>query len=178
MISRVLVTRPPGVFSRRITTSARRSVAIARASFKCLAVAGPIAPSISMVKASLALPLSSPATGEGAATKAATKATARRAARASFKLKAPYTRYGFTLTEIHVSNVRARTTTLAVTWCCGGPYCGIRVSRARQGGRPVSQRNHSGGLHRLPCVPTPDPGAYDALAAVSVLRRLPLYTRV
>src|SRR6202158_6213893 len=57
MISRMLVARPPGVFRRRITTSTRRSPAVVSASFTYLTVAGPIAPSISIVSAGL--PLSS-----------------------------------------------------------------------------------------------------------------------
>ena len=88
MISRVLVTRPPGVFSRRITISTRRSAATSRDSFTYLAVAGPIAPSISTVNASPALPLSS-AAGERMADDAATRVAARRAARARFTLRTP-----------------------------------------------------------------------------------------
>src|SRR6266853_2099515 len=57
MISRMLVARPPGVFRRRITTSTRRSLAVVSASFTYLTVAGPIAPSTSIVRAGL--PLSS-----------------------------------------------------------------------------------------------------------------------
>src|SRR5262245_27750208 len=87
IISRVLATRPPGVFSRRITTSAFRSAATASASFRYLALAGPIAPSISMVKANR--PLSSPVPGEGLASATARRAKASSAARANITLKAP-----------------------------------------------------------------------------------------
>jgi hypothetical protein len=64
MISRMLVARPPGVFRRRITTSTRRSPAVVSASFRYLAVAGPIAPSISIISAGLPLSSADRSAGE------------------------------------------------------------------------------------------------------------------
>ena len=55
IISRMLVARPPGVFGPRITTSTRRSPAVVSASFTCLAVVGPIAPSTSIINTGLPL---------------------------------------------------------------------------------------------------------------------------
>src|SRR6267378_3204378 len=64
MISLMLVARPPGVFRRRITASTRRSPAVVSASFTYLAVAGPIAPSISIISAGLPLSSADRSAGE------------------------------------------------------------------------------------------------------------------
>src|SRR5258705_10257105 len=75
IISRMLVARPPGVFRRRITTSTRRSPAVVSASFTYLAVAGPIAPSISIISAGLPLSSAERSAGEANWTAAAIAAT-------------------------------------------------------------------------------------------------------
>src|SRR5260370_23432592 len=75
MISRMLVGRPPGVFRRRITASTRRSPAVVSASFTYLAVAGPIAPSISIISAGLPLSSAERSAGEANWTAAAIAAT-------------------------------------------------------------------------------------------------------
>ena len=75
IISRMLVARPPGVFRRRITTSTRRSPAVVSASFTCLEVAGPIAPSISIISAGLPISCAGRSVGEANWTAAAIAAT-------------------------------------------------------------------------------------------------------
>src|SRR6478672_8728631 len=87
MISRMLVARPPGVFRRRITTSTRRSPAVVSASFTYLAVAGPIAPSISIISAGLPLSSADRSAGEANWTAAAIAAT--RVARTIFTARLP-----------------------------------------------------------------------------------------
>src|SRR5260221_8469069 len=75
MISRMLVARPPGVFKRRITTRPRRSPAVVSASFTYLAVAGPIAASISIISAGLPTSCANKSAGEANWTAAAIAAT-------------------------------------------------------------------------------------------------------
>src|SRR6202048_4400874 len=75
MISRMREARPPGVFRRRMTTSARRSPAVVSASFTYLAVAGPIVPPISVISADLALSSAGRSVGEANWTAAAIAAT-------------------------------------------------------------------------------------------------------
>src|SRR5207248_8064499 len=84
---RILVTRPPGVFRRRMTTAAWRSPAAVRASFTYLAVAGPIAPSISIISAGLPVSCADKSAGEANWTAAAIAAT--RAARTILTARLP-----------------------------------------------------------------------------------------
>ena|SRR5438876_575268 len=98
IISRIEVTRPPGVLSCRMSTSALRSAAALSASFSWLALAGPMAPSIEMLRATLSAAI--PAEEKGKRTAAAAKAAARRATRASLTLKAPWIQYGVVPGEV------------------------------------------------------------------------------
>src|SRR5258705_7780533 len=75
MFPRMLLGGPPGVFRRRKAAPPRRSPAVVSASFTYLAVAGPIAPSISIISAGLPLSSADRSAGEANWTAAAIAAT-------------------------------------------------------------------------------------------------------
>src|SRR5260370_11731862 len=103
MISRMLVARPPGVFRRRITASTRRSPAVVSASFTYLALAGPIAPSMSIISAGL--PLSSADTNAGEANWTAAAIAATRVAILTARLP-DKTIYGAVLPHLNRTDAR------------------------------------------------------------------------
>src|SRR6202011_4381300 len=143
IISRMLVARPPGVFRRRITTSTRRSPAVVSASFTYLAVAGPIAPSISIINAGLPTSSADRSVGEANWTAAAIAAT--RVACTILTARLPNkTIYGGSLPVPQYDRPRRseeRRQTSAQAGCMGFPKELLNADHSSQG--PVS-----GGMRR------------------------------